>query len=200
MHTFLQMTHKKLKCEIRKYSLATEKKRGGGTKGKQNKTKRGTQRHGPLSVRWHVVKTLCSQMKCHCWRQRVSTGPSIDSNEMMDAHALFMFECADKSRLNTGSPLFFFFLFLFFRRGSRKREREKKPSARLNITQRVDHCSQGVFVQVKSNLCVLFFFFFWVLSALLLLHTGRSQSRVIAHGPVLSCPVLSCPARRAPNL
>ena len=99
-------------------------------------------------------------MKCHCWRQRVSTGPSIDSNEMMDAHALFMFECADKSRLNTGSPLFFFFLFLFFRRGSRKREREKKPSARLNITQRVDHCSQGVFVQVKSNLCVLFFFFF----------------------------------------
>lgn len=114
-------THK-LKCKIRKYSLATRKKGGNESNTKQNKTKRRTQRHDPLSVRWHVVKTLCSQMKCHCWRQRVITGPSIDSNEMMDAHALFMFECADKSRFWTQDrPFSFSFLI-----SVEEVEREKK--------------------------------------------------------------------------
>lgn len=37
------------------------------------------------------VKPFFSQMKCHCWRQRVKTLSVIDMNDMMDAHRVFMF-------------------------------------------------------------------------------------------------------------
>lgn len=90
-------------------------------------------------------------MKCHCWRQRVKAVCFIGNNDMIDKHTVFIFLHVNKCGFWKSEVAYF-----NFRRG-RWRRKKKKTAARLNITQSwFDHCSQGVFVQVKWNPRVLF--------------------------------------------
>lgn len=147
-------THK-LKCKIRKYSLATRKKGGNESNTKQNKTKQNDEHKDTIPSVFADTSLKPSAAK---WNVTAGgSGSSRDPLSTLTRWWTHMRYLCLNARISPGfEHRIALFLFLFnLRRGSW--ERKKKPSAGLNITQRVDHCSQGVFVQVKWNPCVLVF-------------------------------------------
>ena len=195
MHTFLQMTHKKLKCEIRKYSLATEKKRGGGGRGEKETEQNEEHKDTVPSV------FADTSLKPSAAKWNVTAGGSGSARDPLSTLTRWwthMHYLCLNARISPGwtqdRPFSFFsFSFFFVEEVERERERKKAISQIKYHTESWSLLSGSLCPGEIKPVCPLFFFFESCQPCCCCTQDAHRAGllRTVRSCPVLSCPVLS---------